>query len=82
MAHLREIRIPGPDNPAWVSLRAAFDRVCNMELLPMRQAEECEVRQIIDVAAAQALGVEPEILADWRQRLAAEPTINNARPDR
>ena len=82
LVHLREIRIPGPDNPAWVSLRAAFDRVCNMELLPMRQAEECEVRQIIDVAAAQALGVEPEVLADWRRRLAAEPTITNARPDR
>ena len=82
LAHLREIGIPGPDNPAWVSLRAAFDRVCNMELLPMRQAEECEVRKIIDVAAAQALGVEPEVLADWRRSLAAEPTITNARPDR
>ena len=82
LAHLREIRIPGPDNPAWVSLSAAFDRVCNMELLPMRRAEECEVRQIIDVAAAQALGVEPEVLADWRRRLAAEPTIANARSDR
>ena len=81
LVHLREIRIPGPDNPAWVSLRAAFDRVRNMELLPMRQAEECEVRKIIDVAAAQALGVELEILADWRRRLVAEPTITNARCD-
>ena len=79
VAHLREIRIPKPDNPAWDSLRAAFDRVCDKELLPMRQAEECAVRQIIDEAAAQALGVEPEILGDWRRRLAAEPTITNTR---
>ena len=79
VAHLREIRIPRPDNPAWASLRAAFDQVCDTELLPMRQADECAVRKVIDEAAAQALGVEPEILADWRRRLAAEPTITNKR---
>ena len=43
----------------------------------MRQAEECAVRQIIDEAAAQALGVDSQTLSDWRQRLAAEPTISN-----
>ena len=77
VAHLREIRIPRPDNPAWNALREAFDQVCDMELLPMRQAEECGVRRTIDEAAAQVLGVEPETLSDWRQRLAAEPTISN-----
>ena len=45
----------------------------------MRQAEECEVRQIIDAAAALALGVDDETLADWPRRLAAEPTITNVR---
>ena len=82
LAHLREIRIPKPDNPAWTSLRAAFDRVCHRELLPMRQAEECEVRGIVDDAAAGALGIEPGILADWRRQLASEPTITNARAGR
>lgn len=79
LAHLREIRVPRPDNPAWTSLRAAYDQVCDTEILPMRQAEECIVRQVIDSAAAVALGVEPDVLADWRRRLAAEPTITNAR---
>ena len=79
VAHLREIRIPRPDNPAWESLTAAFDRVCNVEMLPMRQADECPVRKVIDDAAALALGVGPEVLADWRRRLAAEPTITNTR---
>ena len=78
VAHLREIRIPTPNNGAWDSLRAAFDQVCRTELLPMRQAEECAVRRIIDAAAALALGVDDETLADWRRRLAAEPTITNA----
>ena len=45
----------------------------------MRQAEECKVRQVIDAAAALALGVGPEVLADWRRGLAAEPTITNER---
>ena len=79
LAHLREVRIPKPDNPAWDALKDAFDLTCDKELLPMRQAEECEVRQFIDEAAALALGVEPDVLADWRKRLAAEPTITNTR---
>ena len=44
----------------------------------MRQAEECEVRQVIDEAAALALGVGADVLADWLRRLAAEPTITNS----
>ena len=45
----------------------------------MRQAEDCEARQVIDEAAALALGVAPAVMAHWRRRLAAEPTITNAR---
>ena len=77
--HLKAVPCPKPDNPALVSLQAAFERVCEMELLPMRQAEECEARKVIDEAAAVALGVAPEVIEDWRRRLAMEPTITNAR---
>ena len=79
LEHLREVRIPKRDSPAWTSLRDAFDQVCDKELLPMKQAVECDARKTIDRAAAVALGVDPDILADWRRRLAAEPTITNAR---
>jgi len=79
LAHLREIRVPKPDNPAWGSLRAAFDQACDTELLPMRQAETCLARQVIDRAAAKACGLDPALLADWRRRLSAEPTITNRR---
>lgn len=79
LEHLREIRIPKSDNPAWGSLRTAFDQVYNRELLPMRQAEECGARRVIDEAAASALEIETRVLADWRSRLAAEPTITNVR---
>jgi len=79
VAHRREIRIPKPDSPAWAALEEAFYLVCDEELLPMRQAEECAVRDTIDQAAALALDTEPAILADWRRRLAAEPTVSNER---
>ena len=75
VAHLREIGVPRPDNPAWGALKEAFDQVCDMELLPMRQGDECAVRRVIDEAAALVIGVEPEVVADWRAKLAREPTV-------
>ena len=78
LAHLREICIPTENNPAWALLRTTFDQFCEQELLPMRQAEECLVRKAIDEVAAIAIDVDPDVLADWRRRLATEPTITNA----
>ncbi|MCY4503594.1 MAG: N-6 DNA methylase [Alphaproteobacteria bacterium] len=77
LEQLREIRVPKPDNPAWGALKDAFEATCDEELMPMKQAEECAVRAVIDEAAALALGLSPDVLADWRRRLAAEPTISN-----
>ncbi len=77
LAHLREIRIPKPDNPAWGALYNAYEQACEIELLPMKDAEQCEARRIIDAAAALALGVDESEVADWRRRLSKEPTITN-----
>ena len=76
--HLREMRIPKPENPAWASLSDAWGHVHRMELLPMREAENCLARWIIDEAAAEVLDVSVDQVAGWRARLAAEPTITNA----
>ena len=78
LAHLREIRIPKPDNPAWVHLRIAFEEVKTVELLRMAQADQCPARRVIDRAAAKAMDVSEEVIADWRRRLAAEPTVSKA----
>lgn len=77
LAHLREIRTPKPDNPAWVDLRIAFEEVKTVELLPMGQADQCPARRVIDRAAAKAMDVSEERIADWRRRLASEPTVSN-----
>ena len=79
LTHLKEIRIPKPENAAWGLLRAAFDEVGETELLPMKDAEQCEARTVIDAAAALACAVDPELLARWRRFLATEPTITNRR---
>ena len=73
----KEICIPKPDNPAWDDLRTAYDKVCDMELLPLKQATEDKARIIIDKAAAKILDIDPSIIAGWRTRLAREPTISN-----
>ena len=44
----------------------AFDRTCEIELLPMKRGEDCEARKILDEAAADAIGVGPDVVADWR----------------
>ena len=81
LAQLRQIRVPTLSSAAWSLLTDAFDETRDMELQPMRHAEDCLARQILDRAAATAIDVEEELVADWRRRLAAEPTITNARAD-
>ena len=52
-------------------------RCCNRLVQMGQSQEECAVRAVIDEAAALALGLSPDVLADWRRRLAAEPTVSN-----
>ena len=77
LAQLRQVGIPKPGNPAWETLTRAWEEACQLEMLPLSQGEECPARHLIDRAAALALGMEEEQMAEWRQMLAQEPTISN-----
>lgn len=79
LEHQKEICIPKPENVGWQALRAAYDRVYNIELLPLKHASEDPARAIIDEAAARTLDTNPKVIANWRERLALEPTISNER---
>ena len=79
LAQLRLIQVPKPENRAWDMLANVWNQVRDLELLPLREAEECEARRMIDAAAAVALDIDEDEIADWRRRLASEPTIANAR---
>lgn len=82
LKQLRGIPIPKPDNPAWDALAAAYTTTCDMEMRPPRDAERCPVRCVIDRAAAIALDVDEAEIAEWRRRLALEPTISNQTAER
>lgn len=75
--HLRGIRIPKPDNPCLYMLRDAYDKICDVEIQPLKHAAHDSTRAIMDEAAAKCLNVEESVITDWRRRLSKEPTINN-----
>lgn len=79
VAHLASVPCPRPGSLSIPPLAATWNSVSQEPILPMCRAEECEMRQAIDEAAAQPIGADPETLADWRRRLAAEPTVSNVR---
>ena len=59
------------------ALAAAYVKASDLELLPMREAEECRARRVLDRAAALALELDEAEIAEWRRRLAKEPTVTN-----
>ena len=77
--HLQSVPSPRNGTAGAEALARAWERTCRTPLLPMRDAEKCSVRSVIDAAAATVLGVAPDVVADWRRRLAAEPTVTNMR---
>ena len=77
--HIASLPCPKPGSSGSTMLAKAWQETCRTPLLPLRDATRCTVRRAIDRAAALVLDVKPEILADWRRMLAAEPTITNTR---
>ena len=75
LEHLKEIRIPKPDNPGWSILYETYNKICDREILPLKRATEDPVRAEIDEVAAKALNMDSEVLAGWRELLSREPTI-------
>ena len=77
--HLSSMPCPKPDDSHCAALAEAWHRVNRVPMRTMRQARNCKARLVIDKAAALTLGVELDVMADWRHRLASEPTVTNAR---
>lgn len=77
VAHWQEVRIPKRNSPSRSALAAVWDEIRDLELLPMRQADACPARKIIDRATAPALNADEAQIAEWRRKLAREPTVSN-----
>ena len=74
---LRSMPVPDPAKCDLAPLLAAFRELGDAELLPWPKMNECPVRTRLDAAAGECLGLRPEIVADWRERIGREPTVSN-----
>ena len=79
---LRALLVPDPRRTAIESLTEAFGSCRSKGLLPWPQMHACPTRAMLDQAAAQVLHIDGRTIADWRERIAREPTVSKmpARP--
>ena len=75
-AQLHAIPLPDPAKCDLTPLVSAYDRLQNIEMEPWPTMTMCPVRSALDRAAADVLAIDPALLADWRSRIAREPTIS------
>ena len=83
VAQLGSVRVPsslGDTAEAQAALVAVYDRLCHARLQSWAHADTDPVRHEIDDGVAEAYGISAGVLADWRERLANEPTIANRSP--
>ena len=72
---LRALLIPDPNLVDVTPLADAFTETRAKALQPWPQMHDCPNRAILDQAAAQVLRVDGRTIADWRKRIAREPTV-------
>ena len=83
VAQLGSVRVPaslGDAPEAQAQLVAIYDSLCRERLQSWAHADTDPVRREIDDAVAEAYGISADVLADWRERLANEPTVANRSP--
>ena len=61
---------------ALMALAAAFDELCDCEMSPLSQSDTCPVRNAIDHAVCEALGISNELVQSIRQHVVAEPSVS------
>ena len=83
VAQLGSVRVPESLNDATDApgaLVEVYNRLCRARLQSWAQADADPVRREIDEAVAETYGISAGVLADWRERLAKEPTVANRSP--
>lgn len=73
---LRSLLIPDPSRIDIKPLADAFAAIRAKPLSPWPQMRDCPNRAVLDQAAAQVLRIDGRTIADWRDRIAREPTVS------
>ena len=76
LASLRALLVPDPKRVDIAPLADAFAATRAEALRPWPQMHDCPNRAILDQAAAQVLRIDGRVIADWRKRIAKEPTVS------
>ncbi len=76
-AELATLRVPDFKAASANMLAAAFEQTRCLTVEPWKSAAHDDMRDRLDQAAAQTVGIELETIRDWRERLSREPTIAN-----
>lgn len=83
LASLRSLLVPDPKLTDIQPLADAFAETRQAPLLRWSRMHDCPARALIDSAAARALRMDGRTVADWRRRIALEPTVSGEpRPER
>ena len=75
---LRSMPVPDPAKCDLAPLADAFRKLGSTDLLPWPQMDQCPARAALDDATADVLGLDAAEIANWRQRIVAEPTVSNS----
>ena len=73
---LRSLLVPDLDQVDIRPLDEAFNECRSSTLRPWPEMHLCPTRAILDRAAAQVLRIDGRTIADWRERIAREPTVS------
>ena len=76
LASLRSLLVPDPGRVDISPLADAF-RMSRTDLIePWPRLGDCQVRAVLDQAAAQVLRIDGRTIAGWRRSIAREPTVS------
>ncbi len=73
---LRALLVPDPAHADITPLTDAFEATRDITLSRWPQMNGCPARAALDEAAARVLRIDGRTIADWRRRIAVEPTVS------
>lgn len=76
-AELATLRVPDFKATSAASLAEAYEQTRKMPVNPWKNSADDEMRDCLDRAAAETVGIDIAAIRDLRARISREPTVSN-----
>ena len=76
-AELATLPVPNFKSVSAASLTEAYEQTCQMPVNPWKDSADDEVRDRLDRAASETVGIDIATIRDLRARISREPTVSN-----